>query len=286
MRQAMCRTSRTALLLGLFFTSLLDAQDLGNLPPRSTIPFQLLSEFLVVVNADAGDLHGLKFIVDTGASYTLIDRKVADRLKLERRPGKITNFDRDVAVDWAEIPNLRVGSLQTGPFRVLVAKLSDYSKFAENVDGILGLDLLGRSKKLFIDYEKQTVSWEMPGDGEERPPTPTYFAIPFLVQGRPMHLIIDTGFQGILLYKDRLHKALPELRTEGEAIEVGMGRLQLTRLKVPGVRLSGPEMVATVFLTDGPGTGDLPGVDGYAGIGSLKAKRVEFDFAARVLRWQ
>jgi predicted aspartyl protease len=286
MRQAMFRTGRTALVLGLFFTSLLDAQDLGNIPPRSTIPFQLLSDFLVVVNGDAGDLHGLKFIVDTGASYTLIDRRVADRLKLERRPGKITNFDREVAVDWAEIPNLRVGSLQTGPFRVLVAKLGDYSKFAENVDGILGLDLLGRSKKLFIDYERQTVSWEMPGDGEERSPTPTYFAIPFLVQGRPMHLIIDTGFQGILLYKDRLHKALPELRTEGEAVEVGMGRLQLIRLKVPGVRLSGPEMVATVFLTDGPGTGDLPGVDGYAGIRSLKAKRVEFDFAAKVLRWQ
>lgn len=286
MRQAMFRTSRIALVLGFLFASVLGAQDLGNTSARSTIHFQLLADFLVVVDGDAGDLHGLKFIVDTGASYTLIDQKVADRLKLQRRAGKITNFDRDVPVDWAEIPNLRVGPLETGPFRVLVAKLSDYSKFAENVDGILGLDLLGRSKKLFIDYEKQTVSWEMPGDGEERSPAPTYFAIPFLVQGRPMHLIVDTGFQGILLYKDRLHKALPELRTEGEAVEVGMGRLQLTRLKVPGVRLSGSEMVATVFLTDGPGSGDLPGVYGYAGVGSLKAKRVEFDFAAKVLRWQ
>jgi hypothetical protein len=49
------------------------------------------------------------------------------------------------------------------------------------------------------------------------------------------------------LYKDRLHKALPELCTEREAIEVGMGSLQLTWLKVPGVRLSGSEMVATIF---------------------------------------
>jgi predicted aspartyl protease len=286
MRQAMFRTGRIALLLGFFFVFLLDAQDFDYTSVRSTIHFQLLSDFLVVVNGDVGNLPGLKFIVDTGASYTLIDRKVADRLKLQRRPGKITNFDRDVPVEWAEIPNLRVGPLQTGAFRVLVARLGDYSKFAENVDGILGLDVLGRSKKLFIDYEKQTISLELPSDGEERSPAPTYFAIPFIVQGRPMHLIIDTGFQGILLYKDRLHKALPELRTEGEAVEVGMGRLQLTRMKVPGVRLSGPEMVATVFLTDGPETGDLPGVDGYAGIGSLKAKRVEFDFAAKVLRWQ
>jgi hypothetical protein len=63
----------------------------------------------------------------------------------------------------AEIPNLRVGPLQTGAHPVLVAKLSDYSEFAENVDGIIGLDLLGRSKKLFIDHEKPAVSWEFLG---------------------------------------------------------------------------------------------------------------------------
>ena len=286
MRRAMLLAGRTALVLGLIFTSLLDAQDLGSSAVRPTIPFQLLSNFLVVVNGQVGDLDGLKFILDTGASYTLIDRKVADRLRLQRRPGKITNFDRDVPVDWAEIPNLRVGPLQTGAFRVLVAKLGEYSDFAENVDGIIGLDLLGKSKKLFIDYEKQTVSWELAGDGAGGVPTPAYFTIPIVVQGLPIHLVVDTGFQVILLYKDRLHKGLPDLRTEGEAIEGGVGRLQTTQVKLPGVRLFGPETVTTVFLADGPDTGKLAGIDGYLGVASLKAKRVEFDFAARVLRWQ
>jgi len=286
MRHAMLLAGRTALALGFLFTSALDAQDSGVSAVRPTISFQLFSDFLVVVNGQVGDLDGLKFILDTGATYTLIDRKVADRLKLRRRPGRVTNFDRDVPVDWAEIPNLRVGPIQTGAIPVMVAKLGEYSKFAENVDGIIGLDLLGRSKKLFIDYEKQTVSWELASDGTGGRSSPTYFVIPFVVQGFPMHLIVDTGFQGILLYKDRLRKGLPALRTEGEAIEAGMGRLQTTQVKLPGVRLVGPETVATVFLTDGPDTGDLPGVDGYLGIASLKAKRVEFDFAARLLRWQ
>jgi len=62
--------------------------------------------------------------------------------------------------------------------------------------------------------------------------------------------------------------------------------LQTTQVKLPGVRLVGPETVATVFLADGPETGKLPGIDGYLGVASLQAKRVEFDFAARVLRWQ
>jgi predicted aspartyl protease len=286
MRKVVLFAGRTALVLGFLFTSILSAQDSGACPIRATIPFQLHSGFLVVVNGQVGDVDGLKFILDTGTTYTLIDQRIADRLRLRRRPGKITNFDRDVAVDWAEIPDLRVGPIQTGPFRVLVAKLGEYSKFAENVDGIIGLDLLARSKKLFIDYENQTVSWELATDGAGGHPSPTYFAIPFVVQGFPMRLIVDTGFQGILLYKDRLRKGLPTLRTEGKAIEVGMGRLQTTQVKLPDVRLVGQKTVATVFLMDGPDTGDLPGVDGYLGIASLKAKRVEFDFAARVLRWQ
>ena len=61
---------------------------------------------------------------------------------------------------------------------------------------------------------------------------------------------------------------------------------QTTQVRVPGVRLFGAETVATVFLADGPGTGNIPGIDGYLGVASLKAKRVEFDFADRILRWR
>ncbi|HET7105214.1 MAG TPA: retropepsin-like aspartic protease [Candidatus Acidoferrum sp.] len=286
MGQKILFAGRSVLVLGLLFGSLLDAQDLRSSSIDSSVHFQLVSDFLLVVKGRVGELDGLKFILDTGATYTLIDRKLAERLQLKRSPGKITNFDREVPVDWAVIPDLRLGPLQTGPFRVQVAKLGEFSKLAEGVDGIIGLDLLSRSKKFFIDYEKQTVAWELGEEGQERRGSPTYFAIPFSVQGSQMHLIIDTGFQGILLYKDRLHKSVPELRTEGEATEVEFGRLQTTQVKLPGVRMFGVEKVATVFLADGPNAGDLPGVDGYLGVASLNAKRVEFDFADRILRWR
>ena len=286
MRQAMFLGVRVLMTLGLFSVSLLKAQDPDQSPVRSTIPFQLRSGFLVVVNGQIGELGGLKFIVDTGASFTFIDRKVADRLKLARRPGKTTNFDRNVPVEWAVIPDLRVGPVQSGALRVMVAKLGEYSEFAEDVDGIIGLDLLGRSEKISIDFEMRTISWEMASEQGGGRPSPAYFSIPFIVQGFPMHLILDTGFQGILLYKDRLRKGLPDLRTQGNSTEVDFGRLQTTQVKLPGVRLGGQETIATVFLTDGPESGGLPGVDGYLGIASLKAKRVEFDFAARLLRWE
>jgi predicted aspartyl protease len=286
MRQTMLLGAPILLFLGLLSGHPLDAQDPGKSPTLTTIPFQLRSGFLVVVNGQIAELSGLKFIVDTGASYTFIDRKVADRLKLPRRPGKTTNFDREIPVDWAVIPDLRIGSLRIPALRVMVAKLAEYSEMAEDVDGIIGLDVLGKSEKLAIDFELHTISWKLAGELDSRRPPPVYFSIPFVVQGFPMHLVLDTGFQGILLYKDRLRKGLPDLRTQGRPTEVDFGRLQTTRVILPGVRLAGPETVATVFLSDGPQPGGLPDVDGYLGITSLKAKRVELDFAARVLRWE
>ena len=47
-----------------------------------TMPFELVAGFLVVVDGQIGNLNGLKFILDTGATHSLIDQKVADRLQL------------------------------------------------------------------------------------------------------------------------------------------------------------------------------------------------------------
>jgi hypothetical protein len=52
------------------------------------------------------------------------------------------------------------------------------------------------------------------------------------------------------------------------------------------VRIVGGEVVINVMLIDGPDEGALPGVDGLLGIAFLSAKRIEFDFDARILRWQ
>jgi predicted aspartyl protease len=258
-------------------------------PEKSTVsptmPFELVSDFLVVVNGQIGNLKGLKFIVDTGATTTVIDRRVADRLRLRRRAGKVMNFDRSIFIEWADIPELRAGPIHSGAIPVMVLKLAEYSEFAKNADGIIGLDLLGRGQKLTLDYERRTLSFLIAEGGTDERILTGCFVIPSSVQGLPVYLIVDTGLQGIVLYRDRLRKRLPKMRTEGTSIEESWGHTRATRVKLPGVRFFGPELVATVFLIDGPSESELPGVDGYLGPASIHAKRVEFDFAAKVLRW-
>lgn len=286
MLQKLFLSGRATPLLALVWAVSLCAQDFHVTPEHSIMPFELHAGFLVVVSGQIGNLGGLKFILDTGASYTVIDTALADRFHLARRPAKITNFDRDAALQWVDLPQIRVGPLQASGVPVLVAKLADYSDFAEGIDGIIGLDLLGRSKRLFINYERQLLSWEFANGQERGNAVPTSFAVPMMVQGARLQLVLDTGLRGILVYKDRLLKSLPQLPTPAQTLTVNFGRVQTTPQKLTGVRLFGPETVATVFLMDGPASGGPPGVDGYLGIATLNAKRVEFDFVTNTFRWQ
>jgi predicted aspartyl protease len=274
------------LLFTAAWTSPANAQESRPARVAPTIPFELVSDFVVVVRAQVGDLDSLRFILDTGSTHTVIDRRVADALGLRRHPGREINFDRYIRVDWAEVAQLRVGPIQATALRVMVVNLEEYSAVGQGADGILGMDLLSRGKKLAIDYEKKLVSIEMdPESKDGATPPPNGFVVPVEVQGIPMRLLVDTGFQGILMYKDRLRSGLPNLRTEGEAQNAVMGRVRGTRINLPGVQIFGHDAVTPVLLIDGPST-DVGAVDGYLGPASLHAKRLELDFASRVLRWQ
>jgi predicted aspartyl protease len=273
------------IVLGIISISCLYSQDLGKPTVNPTMPFELVSGFLVVVDGQIGNLDGLKFILDTGATHSLIDRRVADRLHLKRRSGEVISYDRYIPVEWAIIPELRVGPLRTETLRVMVVKLAEYSDFAEHADGIIGLDLLSQSKKFTIDYDTRTVSLQLAEAGTTGRSSSPCFVIPLVVQGLQVNLAVDTGLQGIVLYKNRLRKGLPKMRIEGESTNVAMGRLRGTQVRLPGVRIVDAEVVSIAILIDGPDDKTLPGVDGYLGPATLQAKRIEFDFDAKVLRW-
>jgi hypothetical protein len=204
---------------------------------------------------------------------------------LHRRPGMVLNFDRNLAVEWADVPEVRVGPIRVTGISMIVARLADISEFAKNADGIIGLDVLSRAQKISIDYERRRISFELDVGRGSGPSVAKAFVIPVVIQGASMHLLVDTGLRYVLLYKDRLHSALPQLRTEGEPRDALIGHLKATLVNLPGVQIVGPDAVTPVLLIEGPGKTDLGGIDGYMGPASLHAKRLELDFAAKTLRW-
>lgn len=251
----------------------------------SGLPFDLVSSFEIVVEGQLGELSGLRFILDSGSSYSTIDRSVADKLGLRRHPGTVFNFDRSLAIEWADVPELRIGTMRVANLPMMVTRLADLSEFAENVQGIIGMDVLSRAQAVCIDYERRRVSFKLDGRRATEPSATEAFIIPVSIQGIPMRLLVDTGFEYVLLYKERL-RALPHLEIEGKPKAAVIGRLRAVQINLPGVQISGPPGVTPVLLIEGPGKADLGGVDGYLGPAALHAKRLELDFAAKTVRWQ
>jgi len=273
------------LVLSNFLSFALQAQGQSTSEGATAVPFDLVSDFLVVAKGGIENLDGLKFIVDTGSTWSAIDQKVAEKLRLNCQAGKMMNFDQYIPIEWADVTNFRIGPVSAERVRVMVMNLAKYSEFAKNVDGIIGLDLLSRNQTFAIDYTAKTLYFG-PAENPSHRSNLGGFLATIVVQGRPIRLCVDTGSPDILLYENRLRKRLVNLRTNGEPTTIRMGRIKGTKIDLPEVSITGPKQVITVVLIHGPEESTMPGVDGYLGTASLHPKRIEFDFTKRVMWWE
>lgn len=278
------------LVIGFLCAQGTQAQQSPNITAATlndALPFQLKSSFLISVEGRIGPLAGLRFILDTGATGTLIDKKIAEKLSLPRQGAKIFNIDRHVSVERVTIPELQLGPLFVRNRHVIVGDLKELSEFAVDVDGIVGMDLLAAIQSLRIDYSRGLITFKTSGArGTVSQHAMNALIVSLPVQGHPMRLIIDTGVQGLLLYKDRLPKHLPQLKLTDWTPAV-QGRLRGESGLLSGIRLGGDEMQASVFLIPGDPDSIPADIDGFMGINVLNAKVIELNFATNRLRsWQ
>jgi predicted aspartyl protease len=258
-------------------------------PAPSEIPFELRGGFLIVIEGRMAELQGLKFILDTGASYSVVDRQVAQKLSfLRHHAGRVFSFDKYVPIEWAECPVVQFGPIEVHDIPLMVANLRNSRGFPGHADVIIGLDLLRTSRGFLIDYERRKIVFgtgTVNHDEVLRPKVP-FLVMQVMIQGRVVRLIVDTGMQGVLLYEDRLRKEFPNLGVEVERDKVQNGYLRVKRAKIQGFIVGTAESERTVFLMNGPSENLLPGIDGYLGTGALNAQQVAIDFANNTLAWK
>jgi Aspartyl protease len=107
------------------------------------------------------------------------------------------------------------------------------------------------------------------------------------VQDRPIHLLVDTGLPGILLYEERLREKVPALRTAGSPKNATMGgRTPVKQATLPDAVFGHRTRQVPVLLLQSPAAETLPGIDGIVGISALQARRVHFDFSNKTLSWE
>jgi predicted aspartyl protease len=253
------------------------------------MPFQLRGGFLIVVAGRIDSLSGLKFILDTGVTHSIVDQKIAHRLGLQLQPAQLFTFDKTIEIKSAVFPEVQFGPVRAPNLAMLVCDLSQLSDFARDVDALIGLDLL-QMNNVALDFDAKKVvfsGYERRASDALASSTRRCLTVEMEVQHHRVHLIVDTGFQGILFYEERLVKRIPELEFAGSVKQGGIrGRMRLKQASLPGVRLGSEVSDPVVLLMKSPPDNVLVGIDGFLGISALKARRIYFDFETDTLTWE
>jgi predicted aspartyl protease len=253
------------------------------------IAFELHSGYLVVVQGSIGPLHGLRFVLDTGATHTAVSYRIADQLSLRRQMGSVINIDRSVKTEWTAVPEVEFGPIRAERIPVMITDLDYFKTLAKHVDAVIGLDLL-RQKNFSIDFAAKKVRFGEIEVGQHSTPMwsdDICIKVNAEVDGKPLHLILDSGTPGPLIYEERLSNRAVDYRVLDEAYgnRVNDGVFRATVANVRQLQLGGRDITRTVFLTQSPTKGVLDGIDGLLGLAALKARRVNFDFETNTLSW-
>ena len=243
---------------------------------------------MIVLEGRIGNVGKLKFVLDTGVTHSVIDRKLADKIAVGHRSGKVVNFDKTVMAEWVEVPEVQFGPIEVAPFSMMVSDLRYFQSFATKVDAVIGLDLL-RLSSFSIDYDTRKVFFG-PIDTTEGVPMssdPICLSVQLLVGDSKLQLLLDSGAQALVLYEDKIRNRIPQLRIEGELEGVSIGGfVHAKKAVLPRARLGTTDLKGTVFLVKAPSGNVLSVIDGYLGNAVLKARRIDFNFETKTLAWK
>ena len=246
--------------------------------------------YLAVARGSVNNADNLRFLLDTGASNTAIDCRVAERLGLHGQPAKVINFDKTVALESAEVQEMTLGPERVTNVRVMIEDLEYLGSTGVHVDGVIGLDQL-RRQSFLVDYARERVVFGPTPAGAMRSvpmrADAKSLSVEVELDARPVWMVADMGARGIVLYEDTVKDLLAKYRVEGRTGVVGLGGPLENRIAiVPRLRLGGQDLDREVVLISAPGARRLSGVSGYLGLASLDAKQVAFSFETNQLLWR
>ena len=168
-----------------------------NAVPESIFQFELYDDYAVVLH---GNIRGLpaNVLVDTGSIDTILDSAVARRLQLKTFEEVKLVLLNEIRTAKRAVVDYELGGLSATQSVVV----TDLRKFSAELGGtislILGYNSLCRHDSLEIDFEsKELILGLGSGDCQN-----AVAIVSSEVPGRPdpVHLLIDTGNKGLLLF--------------------------------------------------------------------------------------
>jgi hypothetical protein len=266
------------------------ANTAGEASSENGIPIEVYGGYLIVAKVEVANLKGLRFLVDTGASDTVIDRKAAERLGVTSQPAKLINFDKTLELDRAEVPEINFGPEHMSSVPVLIEDLGNLRPDGRRLDGVLGLDQLRRTNFVMDYAKKRMIFGAAEHDGMRSVPMrleAQTLTVEAEIDGQPVRMIADSGAPGAVFYEDSLRNAVAHYRIEERIASLSLGGpVESHRAFVPRFRLGSQDLDREVVVLSTPGSKIPIGISGYLGLASLNAREIDFDFVTDTLSWK
>jgi predicted aspartyl protease len=250
------------------------------LAAEQTVRFELYRDYLIVARGSAGPLRDLNFVVDTGASPSVLDRRVAQKLHLPESPASIAVIAGNVGAGQSVAPSLELGPLRRDNLPVLIADLSFFQKaFPVRIDGMIGLDLLGQGPFL-IDYRSREIRFGSLPNLVNSLPMHLRDGLPIVdaeLDHLPAHLLLDTGAASLVLFGPPQPPSPKPMK-----ISVTIGEFDRNKIWLQSLRLGEAEFGReAAFVVRGPTKAH--DFDGLMSPASLGINRVGMDLERGVL---
>jgi hypothetical protein len=233
---------------------------------KTSIHFELFHDYLIVLHGSAGPIKGLNFLLDTGATPSVLEPSLAARLALHTTPIDIAVLQGTTHGASATLPDLRIGPVSRTDFPILIEDLSFVQKVVPvHLDGIVGLDVLGQSP-FVIDYASRKIVFG-PIDLPSLVPLQLDHGLAMLsamVNERPAQLLLDTGAPSLILFRSAAdaHVRLVSSDSIGDHEE---GALRLATLTLGSATIRHPS--AFVVTNDADAGHHFAGLLSPAGLG-------------------
>jgi hypothetical protein len=265
----------------------------GDQPGGIVIPVEVYDGFLIVAKGHIESLSGLNFLIDTGQTYSSVDRSIVDKLGLgisSSGSASILNLDKKEPARFCIFGKIGMGAFEEESVPVIVDDLRWFRGHGLHIDAVIGLDLLRKRDSLRVDFRGKQIVFDatssIPGRAVPLHQHPWIVTVSIDLEGHRAEMILDTGMSGTVFYREALEnysvRYVPQKHTIGES---SAGTVDFTLVLMPPTRLAGQNLNREAYLLARPEVRGPSGIAGFLGIATLHAKIVEFDFARQELRW-